>query len=673
MHNDFMTDWRPQDICQYDAESKSCQPPKTPQSGASGSGLSDISRDINGSDALLYQTTTSDTEIPNQLQDKIRDFGYSSHGNYNSMSLLRTAELHGGQPTMSSSSSPRTSTNNLNIGSDSNRKFKEAVRQLPPQTCIDRLINTFFVEINWQYDLLDEESFRKQLVLWKETSYSDLQAGFERLALETIVFPALLFQVLAHALLFHPPHDEAISPLMTMADMTFVDLGIEYSDRSAELLELIGKRGITIATVQAGLLRASFLKSSGQVIEAWHALGAAIRDAQEIGLHTGRIVADQPPKGSTPRRENFSLVGHKVWVVLHIWDLHMAVVLGRPIATDIQIDEYARTIQDETKRQDLFSHWKTEIDPPRPFDIIMAGYNVAYRYFKDIHQIEANGAKPEDYTTVENIHTAIQANMKLLPSWCLLINPNTTFDQLPGCQWLPMARDGLWSLINLVILALHRPFIFSFVNSRTEALKAAKSILMAQERLFARTEPRHRKVFNPVYASFDSIVLIAAICLVSPILDDGQLLECTKCVEKGMQRLGNISQSNSMAASAYGVVCSLYHTLMHRLGTIPIAEDDGEPLPDLGPMSLPIKGDLDITSHGQLAELPFDTLLPPRPTHDLFFDHVSIPQMPVANALDQFPSHLDAPTVNMLDGWNFEGDFSDSSFWNLMNELNKSN
>jgi len=589
------------------------------------------------------------------------------------MSLLRTAELHGGQPTTSSLSSPRTSTNNLNLGSDSNRKFKEAVRQLPPQACIDRLINTFFAEINWQYDLLDEESFREQLVLWRETSYSDLQAGFERLALETIVFPGLLFQVLAHALLFHPPHDEAISPLMTMTDMTFVDLGIEYSDRSAELLELIGKRGITIATVQAGLLRASFLKSSGQVIEAWHALGAAIRDAQEIGLHTGRIVADQSPKGSTPKRGNFSLVGHKVWVVLHIWDLHMAVVLGRPIVTDIQIDEYARSIQDETKRHDLFSHWKTEVDPPRPFDIIMAGYNVAYRYFKDIHQIEANGAKPEDYTTVENIHTAIQANMKLLPSWCLLINPNTTFDQLPGCQWLPNARDGLWSLINLVILALHRPFIFSFVNSRTEALKAAKSILMAQERLFARTEPRHRKVFNPVYASFDSIVLIAAICLVPSILDDGQLPECTNFVEKGLQRLGVIGKSNSMAASAYGVVCSLHYSLIHRLSTLSITEDTGESLPDPGLTTLPVEDDVDISAHGRPVELPFGAVLPPRPIHDLFFDNVSIPQMPVANAPEMFPSSTDAPTVNMLDGWNFEGDFSDSSFWNLMNELNNSN
>lgn len=226
----------------------------------------------------------------------------------------------------------------------------------------------------------------------------------------TLVFPALLLQVLAHALLFHPPHDEMINSLMTMADMTFHDLGAEYSDTGSELLAILGKRVITVATVQAGLLRASFLKSSGKVVEAWHALGATIRDAQEIGLHTGLMVPEQSLVGPERESQNINLVGHRIWVVLHIWDVHMAVVLGRAIATDLQIDRFARTIEDDEMRRELFSHWQTETDLPRPFDIILAGYNVAYRYFKDIHQMEHNGAESRDYPIVERIHAAIKEN-----------------------------------------------------------------------------------------------------------------------------------------------------------------------------------------------------------------------------------------------------------------------
>ncbi|KAJ5988173.1 transcriptional regulator family: Fungal Specific TF [Penicillium waksmanii] len=571
------------------------------------------------------------------------------------MSLLRAVELYGDHAV--SSSSTRT-TNQASFGSDANRKYREAVRQLPSQACMEPLVQTFFSEINWQYDLIDEKSFKDQLVAWRGISYSDLQADVGSLALETFVFPALLFQVLAHALLFHPPDDQTISSLITMAGMTFHDLGGEYSDTGADLLARLEKKNITLSAVQAGLLRASFLKSSGKVIEAWHTIGAVIRDAQDIGLHTGRAVSDRSPVETKCKGEGVNLVGHRAWVVLHIWDVHMAVVLGRPIATDFQIDHFARTIGDEETRQNLFSHWQSETDPPRPFDIILAGYNVAYRYFKDIHQLENNGANSKDYSVVENISAAIKENLELLPSWCHLEHPDTKFDQLLGCQWLPVARDGLSSLIHFVILALHRPFIFSVANSRTEALKAGISILRAQERLFEQLEPRQRKVFNFVYASFDAIVLITALCFSFPEENHGQKAECIEIIEKGIKRLGIIGESNIMARSAHGVVCSLYLRLRHRLGIFEATQDATATFTN--PIGIP-------SSNEKVSEFSFDAVLPPCPTHDLFFDHLSTTPLPFTDTLQT--SVLDPFTANAADGLVFEGDFSDNSFWSLMNGL----
>ncbi|EAU33981.1 predicted protein [Aspergillus terreus NIH2624] len=324
-----------ENLCQYEAEPKGCQPSR------SGSGDGDPPETSRGTNMVhICHPAEPNTEWSSEFQDKIRDFGYSSHGNFNSMSLLHSAKLCGGQATSLSSS--RT-TRQATFRNDANRKYKEAVRQLPSQACIDLLVQTFFSDINWQYDVLDEGSFKEQLVAWRDIVLRP---------------PTLLFQVLALALLFHPPHDEMIGSLITMADMTFHDLGGEYSDTGADLFALLGKRDLTIATVQAGLLRASFLKSSGKVIEAWHTLGATIRDAQEIGLHTGRIVSDQSPVRPKRGRESVSLVGHKIWVVLHIWDVHMAVVLGRPIATDIQIDHFARTAWNAYP---LGAAWKIQI------------------------------------------------------------------------------------------------------------------------------------------------------------------------------------------------------------------------------------------------------------------------------------------------------------------------
>jgi hypothetical protein len=540
--------------------------------------------------------------------------------------------------------------------SDKNHKYKELVRQLPPHDCISILVETFFADINWQYDLLDEGPFRAQLEEWGKVSYSDLQEGPEILALETLVFPALLLQVLAQALLFHPPHDKRISSLTTMADMSFHDLGTEYSDTSAKILALLGKRDITIATVQSGLLRASFLKSSGKVVEAWHELGATIRDAQEIGLHTGRFVSERSPIRS-------STVGHRIWVILHIWDVHMAVVLGRPITTNLQMDSFSRTIEDDGSRQELFSHWQTETEPPRPFDIILAGYHVAYRYFQEVHQLEYDGAKPQDYPKVESIHAAIKNNSGLLPPWCRLENPDTKFDQNRACQWLSVAREGLFSLINLVLLTLHRPYIFSVANSQTEALKAGISILRAQERLFRQSEPYQYQVFNPVYASFDALVLIAAIYLTFPNRNQKWRAESVQVVERGMERLRIIGLGNSMAKSAHGVVWSLYHHLKHRLD-IPETAEDFET-----PHSNPewISPNSQINS-GTLLEPSFYNVLPPRPSHDLFYDHISSTQIPFMDKPDNLS--LDSLTANTFtNDWNFEGDFSSDSFWSLMNEL----
>jgi hypothetical protein len=586
---------------------------------------------------------------------KISNFGYSSQSSSNTLGLLRTTELYADN----SYSTPAGPSSYHSPQNDANqKKFRKLIRQLPPQTCMDILIQTFFNNVNWQYDLLDEEPFQKQLAAWGNVSYSDIQTGIDRLAPEMKVFPALLFQVLAQALLFHSPEDESINTLMVMPGMSFHELGMEYSDAGAKMLLLLGKREISIATVQAGLLRASFLKSSGKVVEAWHALKATICDAQEIRLHTGRPLLARLDMDENDSRD--SHIDHRIWVVLHIWDIHMAVVLDRPIATDLKLADFAGTVENDQRRQEIFSHWKSETDPPRAFDVILAGYNVAYRYFTDIHQLEQNGTRVEDYSKVTSIHAAIKENLDMLPSWCQLENPSTKFDQALRCRWLPIAREGLFSLIHLVFLTLHRPYIFSMTNSRMEAIKAGIAILRAQEQLFQQLEPHQCKVFNPVYASFDAIVLIMAICLRFP--DEERLGECLQVVQRGIQMLNAIGKFNSMARSAHAVVCSLYYRLKHRLQTLDRSGINSSSTELDSP-----NGEF-IFSSGAPFGLSFDGIVPPRPIHDLFYDNLCLHQNLLNDLLDD--SAFDPLTINAGDDWLFDGNFSDNSFWSFMNDLN---
>ncbi|KAK9326623.1 hypothetical protein V1520DRAFT_350920 [Lipomyces starkeyi] len=638
----------------------------------------DNTRETNTLSGMIHLNPLSEVQSePSREQDHtllISNLGYSATNSHNTLGIFRKIETCDSYSPISLGAAEIS----RNIQSGLNQKYKDLVRQLPSRNYIDILLQTFFYDVNWQYDVIDEITFQEQLEAWGNVSYSALRRGPYDLSADTRVFPALLFEVLAQALLYQPPAgDERLEPLKYAAEMTFHDLGIEFSEAGATILAMLGKRDVTMVTVQAGLLRASFLKSSGHVVEAWHALGSAVRDAQEIGLHTRKISLEQ--SSHSPETEVRALwdkeMRSRMWLVLHMWDLHMAVVLGRPIATDLRRDTFALPGDALERRKGIGPTRRTENDPPTPFAVILAGYHVAYQYLSKVHKMETDGARIEDYSTVHDVHAAILENVHLLPSWCHLEDPDLKFDKTPGCHWLPAAREGLSSLIYFVLLALHRPYIFSVAKSRTQALKAALMILRSQARLFQQSEPRHYMVFNLVYASFDAIVLIAAIYILYPSENGEYLEDSLRSIEWGTDRLGTMGKYNKMAKSAHGVVLALYNRLTHRLAS-PLATDQSASrrlsFPAPTPITIPFpRNDIFANSADISNSVPLDfnftTFAPLHPIHDLFYQNLS--SVPTINA-SGLAFQNEVATDSTADGWHFEGTYPDGSFWSLMNYFN---
>lgn len=587
-----------------------------------------------------------------QLEKSLHDFGYTNQEKSDTLSLLRAVGLCGDRAAVPS--------DRHTIRNDKQEKYIRLVRLLPAPTPVEALVRIYFELVNWQYDLIDEEMFREHLRDWWKVSYSNLKKDFASIATDMLVFPALLFQVLAQALLLQAPKDPVINNILNMPDMTYHDLSVEYNNAGTALLGMFDKDLSTVITVQAGLLNASFLKSSGKVVEAWHALGATIRDSQELPVHSGRNIYEVALYDTKKERRRLIVMTHKIRVILHVWDAHMAVVLGRPMTTVLNLDSFNKSIRNEAARTELLSHWKTEDEPPRPFDVIMAGYMVAHRYFVDIHNLQHY---VEKIANVKHIHAEISQSLELLPSWCRLQNPNTKFDE--ACRWLPAAREVLYSLVHLVLLALHRPLIFSSFESRVEALKAGGSILDAQERLFQMSGPHQEHLFTPVYHSFDAIVLMAAICLIFPNEDRERHAQSIEAIAKGIERLELIGRSNHMAQAAHGVAVSLYHRLMRQSGGAVSAEDSSDPLPSSAELIPDSRAPPTVPA---LSSAAFKTALPPQPIHDLFDDHLSSTQMTESNMQDN--TNSDSLFVTDLDDWGFEGDFSDESFWGMLNGFN---
>ncbi|KAF4345573.1 fungal transcriptional regulatory [Fusarium beomiforme] len=149
-------------------------------------------------------------------------------------------------------------------------KYKDLIRQLPTRVFIHKLVAMFMREFNWQYYAVDPDIFYAQLREWNNLSFTIFSTdGPQGISPDLRVFPAVLFQIIATALLMLSDEEESeFTTLKYAANMTFEDLACDYSASGAHIVELFGKKGLSVTTIQAEFLRASFLKFTANVTES---------------------------------------------------------------------------------------------------------------------------------------------------------------------------------------------------------------------------------------------------------------------------------------------------------------------------------------------------------------------------------------------------------------------
>jgi Fungal specific transcription factor domain len=228
----------------------------------------------------------------------------------------------------------------------------------------------------------------------------------------------------------------------------------------------------------------------------WHAIGSAIRDAQEIGLHRDNL--DPKPKSDEPSvvLENEWEVQsrRRLWMVLSGWDFHTAVVLGRP--TTINAMKVSSTLPVDavppTDRSKDAIVPRTENDMPTPLTRGIWVYNMMAP-LREILELEKEAPGPLVSSKVEKAHHRLLELEKELPAPFRIDNPDTRFDNLPGCSWIPYARVTSPQFISFNFMALHRPYIFTIPKSRTAALRASLDMLHSHRQTFQALQPEQYK------------------------------------------------------------------------------------------------------------------------------------------------------------------------------------
>ncbi|KAK0626773.1 hypothetical protein B0T14DRAFT_117976 [Immersiella caudata] len=454
--------------------------------------------------AKEHRRQASNTGVPDaerapvdSIPTKVVNFGYSRTG---ASTLGFLQKIEGAESGLSLSG--LNSDANHGESFNTRERYKSLIRQLPARTYIDKLVNLYFENFNWQYYGLDRDVYDKQLAEWYRLPFNLLTSGGpQALPPDLRAFPAMLFQTLASALLVLPAgSDSTFDSLKYAGGMTFEDLAMDYSESGVAILSLLGKRQMSITTVIAGFLRAAFLKYTALVTEAWHAIGAAIRDAQEIGIHRDSL--DPKPKsdeaGAILENQWEIERRRKIWMILVGWDVHTGVVLGRPISTSAGMAQITLPIDAPVPkdRSKTPVRPRTEDDPPTPLTRALWAYHIMVP-LRAIVELEKEGAWPKNFSKVDALHQQLLDLESQTPPYFRLENPDTRFDYHPDCYWLPAVRATLPQLMSFNFMALHRPYIFTRPKSRTAALRASLNMLHAQRLHFQSLKPQQYKTSVP--------------------------------------------------------------------------------------------------------------------------------------------------------------------------------
>ncbi|KAF7944371.1 hypothetical protein EAE96_010768 [Botrytis aclada] len=530
-------------------------------------------------------------------------------------------------------------------------KFLSLVIQLPSQSIISELVDVFFSEIHWYLKVLEEHYFRNLLKSWQDIRNTlSGQSDLGSISKDLLYFPALLFQTLAVSLQFLPPNTETSKTLHFRTLLDCDRLSHEYSKTGMEIMSLLGRHSSTITGVEHDLLKSGWLKNYSRGTEAWHLLGSAIRQAQDLGLHLQASIPKVAGEdvGIGLEKLWYDEYKRRLWVTLFTWDSHMSVMLGRPRsinASDCTIKppldcsfpiDPSKTIPTPANLQDPQS-------PPSTYSAHLFQYSLAQM----IHELLAAGAhRPhiKDYSFITNLHNKIVSMVDALPPTLRQENPDKSWDMKE--PRLPRQRLAISNSAHSFIMALHRPHAPIHPTSRTAAIKAGLDCLDAQDQFLKAIKPHQYRIYSLAFNTIDCGIFLSGMVLESPTLESGLKQRIKDAIEKSIARLKLMEERSPMAKSGLQILTICHERILDR-------DKNADGIAKQSQSLEQKEGSQNVTEGGDNAATQ-EPGVPPQDTNDF---ELSQPQLLVPNSSSADP----------IVGFNsFE---MDTSFWEEMTQM----
>ncbi|KAK4116723.1 hypothetical protein N656DRAFT_701725, partial [Canariomyces notabilis] len=461
------------------------------------------------------------------VSDALSNLGYMYHHHH-----LRL-DHRGSGPKVVDKRSPRSS-----------EELKTALLLMPAKPYTDCLVDNWLNGANYHYYVLYPPEFRTQYDGWWASPTDKA----------TPELTSLIMRVCACSLQFIM--SESVKRRLEWELKADVATFSNRMHTAAEKLSATippGKGGLI--DVQQLLLTAFWYKSGDRWTDAWHALGRAVREANEIGLHQDSVSDGMSEFDREMRR--------RMWVLLNVWDFALSSMLCRPFLishADCTAVMPTLTLEINPERP----------DQPSPFRHII----LHYRLSRDIAaQLRSDIDKAQ---RAQRLRDLIYGWLEELPAEYALRAPDTRWDK--EFDWVVFQRRFLHVVGYKWLFDILRPFITQNSGKPMTELEAALQAagvhaaldLVDTSWLFFETLVSVGARFHcSVFCVFDTSCTISSAVIHDDARNLPQRETVLETIIKGLRMLEQLRLESKTSAG-------LYHILKRLVAKLPLnAKEQG--------------------------------------------------------------------------------------------------
>ncbi|KAF5967199.1 transcriptional regulatory [Fusarium coicis] len=419
---------------------------------------------------------------------------------------------------------------------------------LPARSFMDNLIQNFFDNVNFHYYIIYPSTFLDDYRDWWADRVLGNPLKLQWTCLLTVIC-ACSAQYLSIELQGKLEH-ELGEKAQTLTE--------RYHGASNDLYSIIPPRKGHLHGVQYLLHSCYWYKSEARFMECWYSLSAAIRKAQEIGMHQEASKLDV----SDFEREMY----RRVWCVLDTWDWQMSALLSRPLMIDrtcCKVGLPELTLEGTTPSPLL--HLKLQSELIR---------KLSNRFGSTRNVVES--------ADIQEYQKMLEDWMEKFPPTFDLNNPDYSQDVL--CPWILLHRHYIHTMGYSMILDPFRVRLATSINTKTaseaevrirsDGIDYALKLMTALRGFFNHVWPRDAKFHFVIFSIFDTASLYSSILIHD---NDGSVPRRQEILDSFDTALDMIKRLRTVAPNF-----QLYHRILRRLclkarGKVPKIPEVTEP------------------------------------------------------------------------------------------------